>query len=198
MVFTAGMTARARYLRLLLTAVGFWLVACQPTGDPNDSTPPEFIQMTVTVERVTDGFQEPSVDATPGLTLDNVQRNRRIILQATVADDQSGIKQVRLEGDTDWDCITPGEELAENKHGTLGGPSDEERTSGTTPPGRPALRNVTFTLDPFAGNAQRLVRPPTDLATELMMEVTLVATNGNDLVGRSKQVSVEYQARQPD
>jgi hypothetical protein len=73
--------------------------------------------MTVTVERVTDGFDEPPVDATAGLTLDNVQRNRRIILGATVADDQSGIKQVRLDGETHWDCITPGDEFGEHMHG---------------------------------------------------------------------------------
>jgi hypothetical protein len=173
------------------------LIACQPTGDPHDTTPPEFLQMTVTVERVSDGFEEPAVDATAGLTLDDVQRNRRIILQATVADDQSGIKQVRLDGDTSWDCITPGEDLAENKHGTLGGPPDEERQSGTVPPGRPAARNVTFTLDPFSGNAQRLVCPSSDLSTELLMEVTLVSSNGNDLEVTSPVVSIEYQPRPP-
>jgi hypothetical protein len=182
---------------LTLAGIGVWLLSCQPTGDPNDATPPEFLQMTVTVERVTDGFDEPPVDATGGLTLDNVQRNRRIILQATVADDQSGIKQVRLDGDTDWDCITPGDDLAENRHGALGGPPDEERTSGTVPPGRPALRNVTFTLDPFSGNSQRLVCPPNDLATELLMVVELIATNVNDIVARSPEISVEYQPRQP-
>jgi hypothetical protein len=180
-----------------LAGIGVWLLSCQPTGDPNDTTPPEFLQMTVTVERVTDGFDEPPVDATGGLTLDDVQRNRRIILEATVADDQSGIKQVRLDGDTDWDCITPGDDLAENRHGALGGPPDEERTSGTVPPGRPALRNVTFTLDPFSGNSQRLVCPPSDLATELLMEVTLLATNGNDIVGESPEISVEYLPRPP-
>ncbi len=189
---------RSRNLRILLAATVVWLVACQPTGDPNDTTPPGFLQMTVTLERVTDGFKEPPVNATSGLTLDDVQRNRRIILQATVADDQSGISQVRLEGETEWDCITPGDDLAENKHGTLGGPPDEERASGTTPPGRPAARNVTFTLDPFSGNSLRLVCPPSDLATELLMEVTLVAINGNGLEARSAQVSVEYQPRPPD
>jgi hypothetical protein len=29
------------------------------------------------------------------------------------------------------------------------------------------------------------------------MEVTLIATNGNDLEARSEEISVEYQARQP-
>jgi hypothetical protein len=173
------------------------LIGCNPTGDPNDSTPPEFLQVTVILERVSDGLREPSIDATSGLTLDNVQHNRRVIVQASVGDDQSGIMQLRLRGESDWDCITPGEDLAENKHGTLGGPPDEERSTGTVPPGQPALRNGTFTVDPFAGNTLRLVCPPTDHATELLMVFRLLALNGNDIEGRSNQISIEYLPRPP-
>jgi hypothetical protein len=186
---------RAPATLVVLAAASVLLGACDPTGDPNDATPPEFIQITVTVQRVTDGFEEPPVDATSGLTLDNVQRDRAIIVEATAADDQSGIKQVRLRGETDWECHTPGDDLAEIKQGTLGGPPDEERASGTTVSGRPALRNTTFTLDPFNGNSQRLVCAPTDDASGLLMTVNLVATNGNELEGVSPLISVEYQPR---
>ncbi|HEY4607339.1 MAG TPA: hypothetical protein VIH55_06780 [Acidimicrobiia bacterium] len=188
---------RARLSLLVAMTMGVLVAGCGPTGDPKDTTAPEFLQITVTVQRVTDGFNEPPVDATSGLTLDDVQRNRRIVVTATVADDQSGIKQVRLRGDTDWDCITPGDDLAEHKHGTLGGSPDEERLSSTTVSGRPALRNVTFTLDPFEGNALRLVCAATDESTELLMGVTLVAINGNDVEGTSPGISIEYQPRPP-
>lgn len=125
------------------------------------------------------------------------RRDRLIIIEATAADDQSGIKRVRMSGETDWECHTPGDDLAELKHGTLGGPPDEERSSSTTVTGRPALRNVTFTIDPFEGNALRLVCAATDEASELLMEVTLLATNGNDVQGMSPPITIEYQARPP-
>jgi hypothetical protein len=104
---------------------------------------------------------------------------------------------MRMRGDTDWDCVTLGDDLAEHKHGTLGGPPDEKRSSSTTVSGRPALRNVTFTIDHFEGNSLRLVCAATDEATELSMEITLLATNGNDVEGMSPPISVEYQPRPP-
>ncbi len=172
------------------------ITACNPTGDPNDTTPPEFLQITVTVQRVTDGFEEPPVDATDGLTLDNVQRDRRIIIEATAADDQSGIKRVVLTGGTEWDCITPGEELAEHNQGDLAGMPDETQSTASTS-GPPALRNATFTVDPFSGNSQRLVCPATDETSELSVTINLVATNGNDVQGRSPRISIDYQPRPP-
>lgn len=181
----------------MVTALSGCLIACTAAGDPNDGTPPEFLQVTVILERVTDGFLEPPIDATGGLTLDNVQRNRRVIVQSSVADDQSGIKQMGFTGEADWQCITPGDDLAEDKHGTLGGPPDEERSTGTTPPGRPAIRNATFTLDPFDGTTLRLDCPATDESTELLMAVTLVALNGKDVEGRSEEISIEYLPRPP-
>jgi hypothetical protein len=74
---------------------------------------------------------------------------------------------------------------------------DEELSGGATPTGRPAMRNVTFSLDPFADDDQRLVCPPTDLAGELLMEIVLVAENGDRLEARSAEVSVVYQPRKP-
>lgn len=190
-------TVRARARSILVATSVVCMVGCRPTGDPNDATPPEFLQMTVTLQRVTDDFEEPPTDSTSGLTLDNVQRNRRVIVEATAADDQSGIKQVRLRGETDWDCITPGDDLAEHKHGTLLGPPDDERSSSTTMAGRPAIRNVTFTVDPFEGNALRLVCAASDEATALLMSFNLEATNGNDVLGISPDISIEYQPRPP-
>ena len=47
--------------------------------------------MTVTVQRVTDRLEEPPVDAISGLTLDNVERDRRIIL---TEDDFTRLRQL--------------------------------------------------------------------------------------------------------
>ena len=86
-----------RLLRTILTVTfGIWLVSCGPASGARDTSRPEFIEMTVTVQRVTDRLEEPPVDAISGLTLDNVERDRRIILRATVADDESGLEPVRV------------------------------------------------------------------------------------------------------
>jgi hypothetical protein len=186
---------RTRLILILMLAIGS-IASCKPAGDPSDATAPEFLQITVTLQRVTDEFEEPPIDATSGLTLDNVQRDRRIIIEGTAADDQSGVERVQLTGGSEWTCLTPGEDQAQIMQGDLAA-SPQEGQPTSTDSVLPALWNSTFSVDPFQGNSQRLVCPATDEASELTVNVRVRATNGNGIEGQSPEIEISYQARPP-
>ena len=182
---------------LQLMALALAVASCDNKVDPADTTPPVFDGLTVEFRRVSDNLLEGPVDARNGYVVDNVQRDRRIVVKVSATDPESGVRNIRLAiGEYEFECRTPGSEFAEYKHGTFTPLPDAERT-GTTVSGTPSLRNATFTFDPYEGNALRLVCPATDETTPLIVTLKVAATNGNGLKATSPEISITYLGRPP-
>jgi hypothetical protein len=166
---------------------------CTPPADATDTTGPEFAQITVTAERVTDGFKEPAVDATSGLTLDQVQLDRSFVIKATVGDPQSGVSEVHAAIDAKWTCTDPITEIGSAFNPMIDGTSVEAK-SGQAPSGAPAVRNATFEVDPLP-TSPRLPCAPTEDSSPIELAITIKATNGNGIGVTSPKISITYQAR---
>ena len=165
------------------------VAACRGPSPTQDSTPPGFIQVTVAVQHVLNGYTEPPIEATQGLTLNSVHRDTRIVVVATVGDQQSGVSSVTLIGEAVWDCTSPDGKTAQNKHLTFAVQSDEAQ-NGTAGAGNPILRSAHFTRDPLEGNPLRLVRPAADDASALTMTLTPQATNGAGLPASAPDIVI--------
>jgi hypothetical protein len=170
------------------------VAGCNPPAGGHDTTGPDFAQITVTAERVTDGFDEPAVDATGGVTLDHVQLDRRFVIKATVGDPQSGVSEVHAGIDAKWTCSDPASGLGSAQNPLIDGTSEEAK-SGQAPSGAPAVRNATFNVDPLGRVTPRLPCAPTDDASPITLQITIHATNGKGLVSASKAISITYQGR---
>lgn len=166
-----------------------------PAG--NDTTPPGFIQNTLTFFRVTDNLQVGSeIIPAAGLTKSPVSRDRRFVIAASAGDSESGVASIHLQGGISWNCTSRLSNVGSNKQGTLSALSDEENNN-TSVPGTPLLRSTHFTVDPFLGNPSRLVCPCTDDSGPLTTSVTLVARNGKGLETTSGPITLVYAAQGP-
>lgn len=162
----------------------------------SDTSPPSFIQNTITFVRVSDNFQVGSeIIPVAGLTKSSVARDRRFVIAASAGDNESGIANIRLQGEISWSCTARLDNIGTNKQGTLAARSDEENNN-TSAPGNPLLRSAHFTMDPFEGNPRRLVCPCTNDSGPLTTSITLVVRNGNGLETTSAPITVAY-APQP-
>jgi hypothetical protein len=163
----------------------------------NDTSPPSFIQNTVTFVRVSDNLQVGSEIIPPaGLTKSSVARDRRFVVAASAGDNESGIASIRLQGEIGWNCTARLENIGTNKQETLSAPSDEEKNN-TSIPGNPLLRSAHFSIDPFEGNPLRLVCPCTSDSGPLTVSITLVARNGKGLETTSAPITVGYAPQLP-
>ncbi|WP_151898950.1 hypothetical protein [Nitrosospira lacus] len=163
----------------------------------NDTSPPSFIQNTITFVRVSDNLQVGSEIIPPaGLTKSSLARDRRLVIAASAGDNESGIANIRLQGGISWSCTARLENIGANRQGTLGAQSDEEKNNTSTP-GNPLLRSVHFTIDPFEGNPSRLVCPCTNDSGSLTVTITLVARNGKGLEATSAPITVQYAPQLP-
>lgn len=168
-----------------------------PTRPDDDTTPPGFIQNTITFVRVSDNLETGSEVIPPaGLTKSSVPKDRRFVIAATAGDNESGITGIRLQGGMDWNCTARLESIGTKKQGTLSVQSDEEKNNTNTS-GNPLLRNAHFTIDPFEGNPSREVCPCTNDTGPLTVSVTLVARNGMGLETSSEPITVNYIQQPP-
>jgi hypothetical protein len=167
----------------------------QCASPPSDTSPPAFVQTTITFYRVPDGAQVGSAIVPPaGLTTSNVARDRRFVIATTAGDNESGISTIQAGMEMSWNCSHVLDNLAVNKHATLDSRPDEEK-NGTAAPGNPLLRNAHFSLDPFDANPLRLVCPAKDDAGPLTVEATLFPRNGQGLTANSGPIIVVYGPR---
>lgn len=163
----------------------------------NDTSPPGFIQNTITFVRVSDNVQVGSEVIPPaGLTKSPVARDRRFVIAASAGDNESGIASIRLQGEIGWNCTARLGNIGTSRQGTLSVRSDEEKNNTSTQ-GNPMLRSAHFTIDPFENNSSRLVCPCTNDSGPLTVSVTLVARNGKGLETTSAPITVRYAPQQP-
>jgi hypothetical protein len=178
-----------------VAAVSLGAAACTNPVDPSDTTAPEFVTVTLTLVRVTDGRSTGPLPAEGGRIVRNVERDRRIVVDATAGDPQSGVRSIELVGaEVGWTCQTPGDDRAEARRGSLDPNSDAVR-DGSAAPGSPSVRSARFTHDPFEGNALRLVCPAADDASELTVRFKVRATNGNGRTTDTGEIAVVYRGR---
>ena len=163
----------------------------------NDTSPPSFIQNTITFIRVSDNVQVGSEIIPPtGLTKSSVPRDRRFVIAASAGDNESGIASIRLQGGISWGCIARLDNIGTNKQGALGAPSNEEKNNTSTP-GNPRLRSAHFTIDPFDGNPLRQVCPCTNDSGPFSANITLAVRNGKGLETTSAPITVVYAPQSP-
>jgi hypothetical protein len=171
--------------------------SCGLPGDiSRDTTAPTFIQIRVVYQRVSDGLEVGSeVIPSTGFSRANLARDRRIILGVSVADNESGVQSVWIDGSGQWSCITPGAERGGLQQDiTLPKQSDEER-NGTAATGTPKIRNAHFTIDPLSDYNNRLACSPSDDETEFDVRVTIRARNGKGLEVASASITFTYLRR---
>lgn len=163
-----------------------------------DTSPPEIYQIEARYIRVQDG-REVGREAIPvsGHVKRNISRDIKIVLDVVAADGQSGVTRIRLmQPEAIWDCLPQNMQVAQRKRATLQDLSDEERAGrASTDPF--LIRTARFTLDPFEGNALRLVCASTDFASELKSSFAIAATNGRGQSTESGELTFVYVARPP-
>ena len=159
---------------------------------------PQFVQITVTFVRVSDGQAVGQVVVpAAGYTNMGVAGDRRVVIKATVGNNPGGVSSIALTGESTVDCQTPGEATAQRQSGTLAAICDEVK-AGTSAPGSPALRNATFTVDPLdnrpdrraCGCARNILAPFTN-------DIVLVAQGGNGTSLRSPRIRIGYVSTPP-
>lgn len=165
-----------------------------------DASPPSFVPNATTIAffRVPDNLQVGSepIPAT-GLNKAGVARDRRFVITTAAGDPDSGITRLQLVGEIGWKCTSQlNPDTAVNRQGTLASFTDEQK-SNTGAPGSPPVRTGHFSIDPFEGNALRLVCPCMDDSGPLRLSFTIVATNGKGLETRSAPISIAYVSQAP-
>ncbi len=174
------------------------LVLVSPTSHAQiDTSPPAFIQNTITFVRVSDNFQVGTEIIPPaGLTKSSVARDRRFVVAVSAGDNESGIASIRLQGGTAWSCTARIESKASSQQGTLSVPSDEVKNNTSTA-GNPLLRSARFTIDLFDGKPARRDCVCTDDAGPHAVTFRLVARNGKGLETTSAPITVRYLPQLP-
>ena len=168
-----------------------------PNPLQNDTSPPRFIQNTITFVRVSDNLQVGSeIIPVAGLTKSSIPRDRRFVIATSAGDNESGIANVRLQGEISWNCTARVNNIGTLRKGTLAARSDEENNN-TSASGSPLLRTAHFTVDPFEGNPRRLVCPCTNDSGPLTVSITLVVRNGKGLETTSAPITLAYAQQSP-
>jgi hypothetical protein len=168
-------------------------------ADPaaNDTTPPAFIENTLSFVRVPDNLQVGTeVIPTTGITKSPVARDRRFVIAASAGDNESGIASISVTGAASTSCNMQLDGTVTNPAIQLGTQSDEVK-SGTAATGSPALRSAHFSIDPFAGDATRHACSCRANAGPLTATLRIVVRNGKGLVTTSAPITVVYPAQAP-
>jgi len=156
-----------------------------------DTTPPAFVQVRIRFVRATDGLEVGTQIVPAGGFAATVPRDRRFVIEATAADNESRVALIRQARSYTWTCNAPEGTLGTAQSPLLDSRSDEE-VAGTNPAAPTLLQNAHFTEDPFSGSASRRVCSCAMDSTALTAAVTLSATNGAGLVGSFGPIVVTY------
>jgi hypothetical protein len=188
---------RARWTLFVASLVGAMILetgCCNPRGGV-DTTPPGFLSLRAEYIRVTDGVSvgSESIPWTGFTKTNQIGRDRRLRLVASVGDSESGIAAIvaPLE-ETAWNCLNS-DGTAQGHKLPFDGRSDEEHQG--TLPGGAAVWNATFTVDPFEGNPLRLICGQTATQSAVTLSMRIEVRNGAGLTTSSGLLKFTWAGR---
>jgi hypothetical protein len=172
------------------TLSSLMLQACGPRNDPSDSTPPQFVEITLTFERVADSLDTGTVIIPPeGYTHGQIARDRRLVVKASAGDGESGVQDIYLTGGYSWTCSDGS--IGQSKQGTFRLPT------GDSISGNPSLANATVKVDPFEANPLRILCGISETEAPLVVQFKVYVTNGRGMETTSGPIAITYQGRAP-
>ncbi len=149
-----------------------------PTPDAGDLTPAQFVQIRAVYQRVSDGLEVGSeIIPASGFSRARIARDRRIILAITVADNESGVESITLDGEANWECLN------NPVQGEAFHPQSDEVRNGTAAPGHPLIRTAHFTINPVWSVCSNPLA---------VVSVTIHVNNGSPCETRSGTLRFSY------